>query len=347
MEIAIKEALARQNLIFIDVRSPGEYEEASIPGAINIPLFNDREHSQLGIIFYQMGEYEARRAALAMVAPRLPVLVENISSACGEKTPLLYCKRGGLRSLSLYQVLSLTGISAFRLKNGYKAYRRYINQRLNEYSLKKKLFVLHGLTGVGKTLILKELIEQGAPVIDLEELARHRGSVFGAVGFEKSRSQKNFDALLLQELDNLANKPYLLIEGEGKRIGNVYLPPFLVEAMELGDHYLISASLDTRVKRILQTYIQSPLTRERYNQIETSLKALERRMGNKKTELLIKMMKEGNYYAVAELLCKDYYDHFYSDSRPECANFKEIIDASDIKEAAKTIMGIINSRYTA
>ncbi len=340
LEIELKEALKRPDLLFVDVRSPGEYEEASIPGAVNVPLFDNRVHHQLGTIYYQVGEQEARRVALEMVAPALPELVEKIASLCGEKSPLLYCKRGGLRSLSLYQVMSLVGIEVYRLRNGFKAYRRHVTERLKHYRLKNNLVVLNGLTGVGKTLVLKELKNRGIAVLDLEDLARHRGSVFGSVGFTGRRSQKDFDSLLLQALDRYYDEPFLVVEGEGRRIGNIYLPSFLVKAMEEGTHLLLTASLDTRVKRILEEYLQLPLPGKVLPELKSSLLSLKRRLGEQKTNLLANMLDEGNYYEVVKTLCRDYYDHYYRDSRPECADFRATIDATRIDLAADEIISL-------
>ncbi len=345
VEIDVQEALKRSDLMFIDVRSPGEFAEASIPGAVNIPLFEDREHDQLSIIYYQLGELEARRVALEMVAPKLPVLIDRIKTVCGKKTPLLYCKRGGMRSFSLYQVLSLMGITAFRLKNGYKDYRRYVNKRLNSYHLKSDLFVLHGLTGVGKTLTLNELERRDIPIIDLERLARHRGSVFGSVGLDNPRSQKDFDTLLLQHLDYHHDEPYFVIEGEGPRIGNIYLPRFLKEAMNSGNHFLLVASLEIRIKRIVDTYIQTPMNDMVIEKLKSALYSLHRRLGPKKTDQLAEMLETGDYYSVAEILCTDYYDQFYSDSRPDCSHFSETIDATDIDRTAEQIIDKINHYY--
>ena len=338
MEIEIMEALKRSDLLFIDVRTPTEYAEASIPGAINIPLFNDQEHHQLGIIYHQLGETEARRAALDMVAPKLSALVDKIVRTCNGEKPLLYCSRGGMRSLSLYQILMLAGIQPLRLKKGYKAYRSYVIERLADYKLKCKLYVVHGLTGVGKTALLQNLDQKGLPVIDLEELANHRGSVFGAVGLNTSRSQKNFDALLLQQLDRYKELPYLYIEGEGRRIGNIYLPPFLAEAMEKGYQILLTASMETRVKRIVSTYIPAAMSEELLEQLKHALSSLRKRLGDKKVDRLIIMLEHGDYYNVSRLLCADYYDQFYSDSRPECARFDSVIDAESIENAAEQIM---------
>ncbi len=334
MEIEIEEALSRSDLAFIDLRSPGEHAESSIPGSVNIPLFNDSEHRHLGTIYHEQGELAARKKALSIVAPKLPGLLESITVQSGYKIPLLYCARGGMRSLSMYQVISLTGNTVLRLKQGYKAYRRYVNRKLAAYHLSAKAVVLYGLTGVGKTTLLCKLEERGLPVIDLEGLARHRGSVFGAIGAMVPRSQKDFDAILLGKLNRLYDKPYFIIEGEGKRIGNVYLPAFLVRAMNEGHQILVTASLETRVGRIIEEYEPENLSSEEMKGVEKALESLYRRLGHKKISSLVKTLERGDYRSVVKTLCTDYYDHFYSDSRPESARFDDIIDASDLEQAA-------------
>lgn len=342
MEIEIYEALKRSDLVFIDVRSPVEYAAASIPGAINIPLFDDQEHHQLGLIYRQEGEARARRAALGMVAPKLPGLVDQINAAGGLKTPLLYCRRGGLRSVSLYHILSLSGIQAYRLKRGYKSFRRYVNERLSSYELNKIIYVLHGLTGVGKTAVLETLAEKSVPVINLEALAGHRGSVFGAVGITKTRSQKDFDALLLAQLDQYKEAPYLLIEGESRRIGDIYLPEFLTTAISRGIKILLTAAVATRARRIVDTYAPETMTSSELEALKSALMSLSRRMGRQKVNALTMLLEQGQYYKVAETLCTDYYDHFYSDSHLDHANFEAVVDATDTTGAASRVLKLIN-----
>jgi tRNA 2-selenouridine synthase len=342
MEIDIHEALERSDLVFIDVRSPVECAAASIPGAINIPLFDDQEHHRLGLIYRQEGEARARRVALSIVAPKLPGLVDQISAASGLKTPLLYCRRGGLRSVSLYHILNLSGVQAYRLKRGYKSFRRYVNERLNNYELNKKVYVLHGLTGVGKTAVLEALEEKAVPVINLEALACHRGSVFGAIGVAKTRSQKDFDALLLAQLDQYKEAPYLFIEGESRRIGDIYLPEFLTTAISRGRKILLTAPVATRTRRIVETYTPETMTSSELEAIKTALLSLSRRMGLQKVNALITLLETGQYYKVAEILCTDYYDHFYSDSHLAHTNFEAVIDATDIAGAVSRVLKLVN-----
>ena len=290
----------------------------------------------MGKIYHDQGELAARKAALKIVAPRLNGLAETVAARSAGKTPLLYCARGGLRSLSLYQVMMLAGFSVLRLKEGYRAYRSYVNENLAAFELKAELIVMHGLTGVGKTALLHKLKAKNLPVLDLEGLAHHRGSLFGAVG-QNPRSQKDFDALLLAELNFLKDEPFIFIEGESKRLGNVYLPDFLAGAMQEGYQVLVSAPLKTRVERILQDYNPQEFSPEELDALKNALQALSGRLGEKKVSYLLGAVEKKDFQAVAEALCTDYYDHYYSDSKPEAGRFDFFLEADDLEEAAECL----------
>jgi len=340
-ELSVEEALKRTDVVYIDLRSPDEFAQASIPGALNIPLFDDSQRRELGLIYRACGEEKARRAALKLVSPNLPALVDEIERVAGERIPLLYCWRGGLRSLSVYQIMHLAGAPVLRLKGGYRAFRRYVHRRLNDYRLNSKLLVLHGLTGVGKTAIISELLRRGLPALDLEGAVRHRGSVFGAVGLKPQRSQKDFDALLLRQLERFNGEPLIAVEGEGGRIGNVHLPPFLTQAMANGYRLLITAPPAKRVRRIVEEYLPAAPSLKDLEQIRQAVYSLRRRLGAERTEKLNSLIDQGEFAAAAEILCLEYYDHMYGEARAEKEYYFSVIDSADIGDAVERVSALL------
>lgn len=343
-ELTIREALALTNRIFIDLRAPLEYQKGTIPGAVNIPLFDDHEREVIGTL-YKENRQEARTRGIAFAAPKLPRLFAAIEEFSHTGTPVLFCWRGGMRSKVLYNLLTALGVKTCRLKNGYKAYRRFILDRLDNETLNKPVYVLNGLTGVGKTAVLEVLGQSGYPVIDLEGLAYHRGSMFGHLGIKEQRSQKDFDALLLKRLDELYDSPYIIVEGEGKRIGPVYLPDFFYQAMLEGEHILLTAPLHIRVQRILETY--RPKTGEELKAVREVILSLEKYTGRKNVQAFLQLLKEGNTYELVKQLCIKYYDRLYNDSDPAKKNFISTVDSSNPQEAAAKIADFINMQQQA
>ena len=337
-QLTVNEALALADPIFIDLRAPLEYSKGTIPGAVNIPLFDDQEREVIGTV-YKQNQQDARARGVAFAAPKLPHLFAAIEERSRAGTPVLFCWRGGQRSKVLYQLLESLDVEAYRLQGGYKAYRRFILDRLDTETLQKPVYVLNGLTGVGKTLILQILGQMGCPIIDLEGLAGHRGSLFGHLGITQQCSQKDFDALLLQRLDELEQAPCLLVEGEGKRIGPVTLPNFFFQAMQEGKHILLTAPMDVRVQRILETY--SPRDEADQQAVKEAVLSLEKYTGRKNVELFLQLLEEGNTQELVSRLCSHYYDRLYDDSNPNKRNFLLEVDSSNPQKAAREIQQYI------
>ncbi|RJX29590.1 MAG: tRNA 2-selenouridine(34) synthase MnmH [Dethiobacter sp.] len=338
-KIPVKEALELPGAVFIDVRSPYEYRQGSIPGSLNIPLFNDEEREIIGIA-YKENEQQARFKGLSFATPKLPDIIKKIKKLSHNKTPVLYCWRGGMRSQSIYTVLEMLDIPAYRLEGGYKSFRRFILAQFSSYELKKPVFVLNGLTGTGKTEVLHILAEMGCPCLDLEGLACHRGSLFGHLGFKEVRYQKDFDALLWNRLEELKNAGYLIVEGEGKRIGSVYVPDFLFRAMQEDNHILLTAPLEKRVERLLKEY--TPSTDSEKEKVREAIFSLRKYLGTKTVEHFFSLLREEKYGELVGQLCQLYYDRLYSESKPEKTNFVLTVDSSDTRKAAEQVKEFVH-----
>ena len=222
--IEISTALARDQLIFVDVRSPGEYAAGRLPDSVNIPLFNDAERAAVGTIYKTRGKEIAKSYGLSLFSQKLPSFIEQFKLLPRGVQVIVYCWRGGMRSKTAVTLLGLADIFTRQLIGGYKQYRALVLAELCQYQVNAEIVVLCGSTGSGKTELLVELKKQGLAVIDLERLANHRGSAFGGAGLGSMQTAHNFDAQLLAELNNYADAKYILVECESKRIGNVYIP---------------------------------------------------------------------------------------------------------------------------
>ncbi len=342
-DIDIADALRMKNKCLLDVRSPAEFREATIPGAVNIPLFDDDERRRIGITYEEEGPAKAKLAALKVVAPRLVTMVETILRTCQEKTPVFFCWRGGMRSRTLVGVLELLDMKSYRIKGGYRAFRRLILHEFASYNLRPQILVLDGLAGVGKTTILRQLGKRGHPVLDLEGLAGHRGSVFGGLGAFQQRGQKMFDGLLWKRLQELNKFPYFLVEGEGKRIGRVYLPDFLYSSLVGGKRIKVEASVPVRVERILQDY--TPQGQVVVKEIEGALDRLVKRLGKALIDDLKSMLEEGNLSSFVEALLVKYYDPLYRKSQLPQRNYELIVGADEIVGALEKIEAYLKRNY--
>jgi tRNA 2-selenouridine synthase len=296
------------NYILIDVRSPQEYNEATISGAVNIPLFDDEERKNIGYVYVNESTEKAKKLGIEAVSKRLPRLYDEISILDKKYDKLIFfCARGGMRSSSVCSLFGTLGVSAYKLGGGYKGYRGFINEELPKVNKQIKYVVIHGKTGVGKTEILKCLKEKGRNVLDLEEAANHRGSLLGSVGLGKSRSQKQFETIVYDSLKN-RKTDYVFVEGESRRIGNIIIPEYIYNSMINGRHILVDADLDFRAKLILKEYTTS---HNAETDILNSLELLGKHISKENILRYKDLVTKGEYEEVAKELMIKYYDPMY------------------------------------
>lgn len=331
--ITIDNALKLKSPIFVDVRSPGEFSGFYIPGALNMPLLNDQQRHEIGIIHNNEGPVKARRAGLKYIADKLPGLIDSFVELAESGDLVVYCSRGGMRSQSISTLLELIKIRHRRLQGGYKAYRRYVIDYLDAYP-QNQLVVLHGLTGVGKTQILKELSRNSVPVIDIEELANHRGSAFGNVGLGDQPSQKMFDSMLFNQLRKYQDSKYIIVECESRRTGKLNLPDRFFKAMKNGHHLLVYTTVQTRTKRIVAEYGPQIID---IAELKNSIVKLKKNLGRAKTEYLLTCLADNNIEQLVETLLASYYDPLYGYSSKPDRKFTSSFCSDNIVQAAHEI----------
>lgn len=315
--ISLEQAISLRDrgALLVDARSPDEFVEATIPGAINVPLLDNAERAEVGTLYKQVGKQQARRRGVELVAPKIPALVEQVAARqAGTSLPVVvFCWRGGMRSLALTQFLELAGIPARQLSGGHKAFRRLVLDFFEQEDW-GRLIVFRGLTGVGKTHYLHRLAEQGYPVVDLEGLANHRGSAFGNLGLPPQPNQKMFDALLWDELRKIPRDGYALSEGESRHIGRVALPVTVYRALQTEVSIWLKASLDARVRNILADYPAVDRLKEEFTQ---PIRALKDKLGKETMERYLALLDAGSWEQLVSELMVNYYDPLYEHTLPE------------------------------
>ncbi len=307
-EINIEDAV-KKGYQFIDVRTKDEFDEFHIPGAFNVPLFSLEEKKEISKIYYENRKL-SKLKALQILGPKLYDIVNQIGKIKeSEGSVAIYCWRGGMRSLAVAVVCQLSGISVPRLTGGYRAFRNYSLKRISGISRSLNLLTVYGPTCSGKTILLRHLRAR-YPVIDLEGLAAHRGSAFGGIGL-KQPSQKMFDALLWHELENLKGN-FAVVEGESRRIGNIFIPEGFWSAMQSSKKVYVEIPLDERLKLALDEY-----NVEKYplSEFLDSLRRIENVLGNEGYRHVKNLIETGKIAEAARFLMLNYYDKLYNKAR--------------------------------
>jgi len=301
--IGIVEFLAeREHTPIIDVRSPAEFQKGHIPGAFNIPLFSDEERAIVGTKYVQESRYNSVIAGLDLVGPKLSGFVEAITKIAPEKKVLVYCWRGGMRSASMSWLFNLAGFNSKTLIGGYRSYRRFIKDTLVK---PLKIIVLGGMTGSGKTDLLNQLAKLGQQVIDLEGLANHKGSAFGAIGQKPQPTSEYFENLLFEDLIYLNPNLPIWVEDESKGIGSVFIPDEFFRQMLNSPVIAIEIPFEVRVKKLTADYTQCDP-----ELLIAAVNRISKRLGSDNTTKAVQKIKDGLFEEAVAISLK-YYDKAY------------------------------------
>jgi tRNA 2-selenouridine synthase len=239
----------------IDVRSPAEYAEDHVPGALSCPVLDDAERAEIGTLYKQVSPFDAKRRGAALVARNIARHLETAFAGRDRMwRPLVYCWRGGKRSGAMTHVLREVGWQAAQLEGGYKTYRRAVVTALETVPRGFRYFVLCGETGSAKSRVLEALAAQGAQVLDLEQLARHRGSVLGNLPDTPQPAQKMFETLVWDRLRRLDPAVPVFVEAESKKIGQIQVPDALLDSMRASDCARVEAPVQARVAFLIEEY---------------------------------------------------------------------------------------------
>ncbi|MGE5142367.1 MAG: tRNA 2-selenouridine(34) synthase MnmH [Acidobacteriota bacterium] len=295
----------------IDVRSPSEFALDHVPGATSHPVLDDAERTRIGTL-HAASAFEARKAAAAVVARNIVTMIESeFLDRPRDWRPLVYCWRGGQRSRALVQVLQEIGWRAAQLEGGYRAYRRHVVAEIARLPQRFRYVVICGLTGSGKSRLLAALADAGAQVLDLEGIARHRGSVLGGKPDEEQPSQKLFESRLLEALSRLDPAQRVFVESEGRRIGAVQMPDALLEAMRAGRALTLVTPREARVALLKDEYAHFFAAPDA---VGACLKPLTELHGKAKIARWEAMAARGDWEALIGELLDAHYDPIYTRS---------------------------------
>lgn len=333
----------------IDVRSPSEFAEDHVPGAINLPVLTDAERAEVGTIYVQDSRFRARKVGAAYIARNVAHHLETaLADQPGSFAPLIYCWRGGQRSNAMATILSQVGWRTTLLAGGYKTYRRHVTARLYDSEAALQIVLLDGNTGSGKTEVLQHLAVLGAQVIDLESLAGHRGSLFGGFAAHPQPSQKMFESRLLAALDAVDPNQPVIVEAESSKVGERMVPPALWQAMATAGRIEITAPAQARASYLVRTYRDIV---EDLPALDATMARLPTPPGRKRLEEWRQLAAAGAFEELALALIELHYDPAYrrsgrKDGRPRLAVVElPGLQPDDLRTAADEVLRIVGKSF--
>ena len=292
------------NYLLVDVRSESEFFQGRIPGAVNIPMLNDEARKEVGITYKQQGKNAAVEKGFELTGGKFHSFIKTVKGYISSEpqTVFLYCWRGGMRSGIMSWLLETAGIRTILLKGGYKSYRHWALQQIEA---ERKIIVLGGKTGNGKTFLLNQLKKSGEQILDLEALANHRGSAFGAIGMEPQPRQEHFENLIGFELGKSNPNQILWIENESRKVGSLKIPDILFDRMLAAPLVEIVLSYEERINRIDDEYGKFLVAELKANTIK-----LERSLGGARMKEAIQVLEENKIREWIKMML-EYYDKTY------------------------------------
>jgi len=318
----------------IDVRSPSEFITGHIPGAYNIPLFNDMERAIVGTKYKKEGHIKAILEGIRLSGTSMHLKLGQALEISRNGKLLVHCWRGGMRSEAMAWLFSIGDIETEILEGGYKSYRHFV---LDNLSANRKMIILGGFTGSGKTHILKYLKESGRQVIDLEGLANHKGSAFGSLGQLPQPSSENFSNLLFDKLKHTDQNEPVWIEDESRNIGTVFMPEEFYLKMQHNPAIILLMDVKTRLPRLIEEYSgYSP------DELLASVMKISKRLGGDRTKEAAEAILKGDYSRAIEIALQ-YYDksYLYCLKRKQDKNILYVnTDTDDVEVNARKILEI-------
>lgn len=296
------------------MRSPGEFAQGHIPGAFNIPLFDDKERAVVGTAYVQIGREEAIRIGYEIANPKIGSYLKEVERITGSENVLVHCWRGGMRSSKFAQLLNEHGYKTHTLVHGYKAYRNLV---LESFTRDANLFIVGGETGSGKTEILKNIAARGEQVIDLEAIAHHKGSAFGSLGEKPQPTYEHFENELSAAFEKLDRSKRIWLEDESRNIGKTQIPPPLWEKMKSAPIFRVNVPKKMRIERLLKDY--GSFSNE---DLKASILKIQQRLGPQHVKRALEELEKGNLSEVADISLT-YYDKAYNYNH-EKRNMKNI-----------------------
>lgn len=286
----------------LDVRSPGEYEYAHISGAHSLPLFSDEERAIVGTAYKQVSRESAVNKGLSFFGPKMKVLADDAKKINSGNTFLVHCWRGGMRSASVAWLLELYGFKVYLLRGGYKSFRRMV---LESFSEERKVLILGGKTGSAKTLILKEFASLGEQVVDLEQLAHHKGSSFGALGEKPQPTQEMFENELFFRLYKTDKDKIVWLEDESGMIGSRLIPKVFFEKMRVGRTFFLDIPFGVRLQYLTEEYGKFAA-----EDLKDAIRRITKKLGGVETTIALEAIDNGDNKTAFEI-CLKYYDKTY------------------------------------